>query len=162
MEALLLVKLQAVATLLHGCFHVFYILHIIPNRAKPLIFKTLSSVWDETFCENGFRLNARKKTENFSSFREQCLYRVTKLTLFMWFLTMPQVNCTLLEKLAKWWRWWIVFCGMINRWKEFSLISSRDHFQRLSSSKISDNPRAGFELARTWVQALLNEVAQKW
>ena len=37
------------------------------------------------------------------------------------------------------------YCGMVDRRKAFSLISSRDHCQRFSSSRISDTPRAGFE-----------------
>ena len=37
------------------------------------------------------------------------------------------------------------FCGMVDRGKVFSLISSRDHCQRFLSSRISDTPRAGFE-----------------
>ena len=37
------------------------------------------------------------------------------------------------------------FCGMVDRWKAFSLISSRDHCQRSSPWRISDTPRAGFE-----------------
>ena len=37
------------------------------------------------------------------------------------------------------------FRGMIDRRKAFSLISSRDHCQRSSPSRISDMPRAGFE-----------------
>ena len=37
------------------------------------------------------------------------------------------------------------FCGMVDRRKAFSLISSRDHCQRSSPSQISDTPRAGFE-----------------
>ena len=36
-------------------------------------------------------------------------------------------------------------CGMVDRRKAFSLISSRDHCQRSSPSRISDTPRAGFE-----------------
>ena len=35
--------------------------------------------------------------------------------------------------------------GMVDRWKTFSLISSRDHCQRSSPSRISDMPQAGFE-----------------
>ena len=34
------------------------------------------------------------------------------------------------------------FCGMVDRRKAFSLISSRDHCQRSSPSRISDTPRA--------------------
>ena len=39
------------------------------------------------------------------------------------------------------------FCGIVDRRKAFSLISSWDHCQRSSSSQISDTPRAGFEYA---------------
>ena len=39
-------------------------------------------------------------------------------------------------------------CGMVDRRKAFSLISSRDHCQRSSPSWISDTPRAGFEPAQ--------------
>ena len=38
-----------------------------------------------------------------------------------------------------WWWWW---------WKALSLISSRDHCQRSSPSRIYDTPRAGFEPAQ--------------
>ena len=40
------------------------------------------------------------------------------------------------------------FCGMVHRGKVFSLISSRDHCHRSSPSRVSDMPRAGFELAQ--------------
>ena len=40
------------------------------------------------------------------------------------------------------------FCGMVDRRKAFSLISSRDHCQRSSPSQISDTPRAGIEPAQ--------------
>ena len=40
------------------------------------------------------------------------------------------------------------FCGMVDRRKAFSLISSRDHCQRSLSSWISDTPWAGFEPAQ--------------
>ena len=40
------------------------------------------------------------------------------------------------------------FCGMVDRRKAFSLISSRDHCQRCSPSRISDTLRAGFESAQ--------------
>ena len=35
------------------------------------------------------------------------------------------------------------FCGMVDRRKAYSLISSRDHCHRSSPSRISDMPRAG-------------------
>ena len=37
------------------------------------------------------------------------------------------------------------FCGIVDRRKAISLISSRDHCQRSSLSRISDTPRAVFE-----------------
>ena len=40
------------------------------------------------------------------------------------------------------------FCGMVDRRKSFSLISSRDNCQRSSPLWISDTPRAGFEPAQ--------------
>ena len=38
-----------------------------------------------------------------------------------------------------------LFCGMVYRQKILSRISSWDHCQRSSPSRISDMPRAGFE-----------------
>ena len=46
------------------------------------------------------------------------------------------------------------FYGMVERRKAFSLISSRDHCQRSSPSRISDTPRAGFEPADVLSQYL--------
>ena len=40
------------------------------------------------------------------------------------------------------------FCGMVDRRKALSLISSQDHCQRSSASRISNTPRAGFEPAQ--------------
>ena len=40
------------------------------------------------------------------------------------------------------------FCGMVDRRKAFTLISSWDHCQRSSPSQIPDTPRAGFEPAQ--------------
>ena len=37
------------------------------------------------------------------------------------------------------------FCGMVDQRKAFSLISSRNHCQRSSPSRISDKPQAGFQ-----------------
>ena len=41
-----------------------------------------------------------------------------------------------------------LLCGVVNRQKAFSLISSWDHCQRSSQSRISNTPRAGFEPAQ--------------
>ena len=38
-----------------------------------------------------------------------------------------------------------LFCGMVDRRKTFSLISSLDYCQRCSPSPISDTPQVGFE-----------------
>ena len=40
-----------------------------------------------------------------------------------------------------------LFCGMVDRRKAFSLISSRDHCQRSSPPRISDTPGTEFEPA---------------
>ena len=40
------------------------------------------------------------------------------------------------------------FYGMIDRGRAFSLISSRDHYQRSSPSRISDTLRVGFKPAQ--------------
>ena len=47
------------------------------------------------------------------------------------------------------------FCGMVDRRKTFSLISSWDHCQRSSPSRISDTPRAGFETAQNLSSGLV-------
>ena len=40
------------------------------------------------------------------------------------------------------------FCGMVDRRKAFCLISSQEHCQRSSPSRISDRPGVGFERAQ--------------
>ena len=47
------------------------------------------------------------------------------------------------------------FCGMVDRRKVISLISSRDHCQRSSLSRISDTPRVGFEPAQNLSSGLV-------
>ena len=47
------------------------------------------------------------------------------------------------------------FCGMVGRRKAFSLISSRDHCQWSSPSRISDMLRAGFEPAQNLSSGLI-------
>ena len=41
------------------------------------------------------------------------------------------------------------FCGMVNRQKAVSLITSRDHCRRYSLSRVSDTPQAGSEPAQS-------------
>ena len=47
------------------------------------------------------------------------------------------------------------FCDMVDQRKAFSLISSRDHCQRSSPSRISDTPRVGFEPAQNLSSGLV-------
>ena len=47
------------------------------------------------------------------------------------------------------------FCGMVDRRKVVSLISSRDHCQRSSPSSFSDTPWAGFEPAQSLSSGLV-------
>ena len=51
----------------------------------------------------------------------------------------------------------LFFCGMVDRRKAFSLISSRDHCQRSSPSRISDTSRARYEPAQN-----LNSDFDEW
>ena len=53
-----------------------------------------------------------------------------------------------IDRYTDWWWWKIVF-WYHDQWKAFSFISSQDHFQRSSSSWISDTLRAGFEHAQS-------------
>ena len=57
------------------------------------------------------------------------------------------------------------FCGMVDQRKAFSLISSQDHCQRSSPSRISDMPQAGFESAQNqssgfveWIQVYFEDM----
>ena len=49
-----------------------------------------------------------------------------------------KINNKCIDEFMNW------FCGMVDQRKAFSLISSWDHCQRSSLSRISDTPRAGF------------------
>ena len=60
------------------------------------------------------------------------MYRIAEPTLSKVCLMMMMMNC---------------YCGMVDR-RKASLISSRDHSQRSSPSRVSDTPRAGFQLAQ--------------
>ena len=56
------------------------------------------------------------------------------------------------------------FCGMVDRRNAFSLISSRDHRQRSSPSRIFDMPPAGFEPVQNLSSGLIewSAVANCW
>ena len=47
------------------------------------------------------------------------------------------------------------FCGVVDQQKAFSLISSQDHCQISSPSRISDIPQAGFELMQNLSSGLV-------
>ena len=49
------------------------------------------------------------------------------------------------------------FCGMVDRRKAFSSISSRDHCQRSSPAQISHMLRAGFEPAQNLSSGLVEK-----
>ena len=70
----------------------------------------------------------------------------TFLLMMMMMMMMMMMNC---------------FCGMVDRRRALSLISTRDHCQKSSPSRIPDTPRAGFEPAQNLSQALLNEIVQQ-
>ena len=47
------------------------------------------------------------------------------------------------------------FCGMVDQRKAFSLIFSKDHWQRFSPSWISDTPQAEFEAAQNVISGFI-------
>ena len=67
-------------------------------------------------------------------------YYLMMLMMIMMMMMMMMMNC---------------FCGMVDRRKAFSLISSREHCQRSSPSRISDTPRAGYEPAQNLSSGLV-------
>ena len=69
----------------------------------------------------------------FLNLSKVCFQARAHTLLMMMMMMMMMMNC---------------FRGMFDRRKVFSLISSRDHCQRSSPSRISDTPRAGFEPAQ--------------
>ena len=47
------------------------------------------------------------------------------------------------------------FCGMVDRRKAFGLISTREHRQRSSPSRISNTPQAGFEPVQNLISGFI-------
>ena len=81
------------------------------------------------------------KKKHFFNWKCHCLdYIPQKTTSNRFFALMMMMNC---------------FCGMVDRRKAFSLISSWDHCQRSSPSRISDMPQAGFEPAQNLSSGLV-------
>ena len=82
-----------------------------------------------------------KKSISLINWECHCLdYIPQKTTSNRFFALMMMMNC---------------FCGMVDRRKAFSLISSWDHCQRSSPSRISDMPQAGFEPAQNLSSGLV-------
>ena len=71
----------------------------------------------------------KKKVKKVNMQRDMCSIVMMMMLMVM---MMMMMNC---------------FCGMVDRRKAFSLISSRDHCQRSSPLRISDTPRTGYEPA---------------
>ena len=76
----------------------------------------------------------------FLNLSKVCFQARTHTLLMMVMMTMMMINC---------------FCGMVDCRKVFSFISSQDHCQRSSPSRISDTPRAGFEPAQNLSSGLV-------
>ena len=81
-------------------------------------------------------------SDKFTKGRKFLNFIVLLNLLMMMMMMMMMMNC---------------FCGMVDRRKPFTLVSSWDQCEWSSTSRISDTSRAGLNLRRTWVQALLNE-----
>ena len=85
-------------------------------------------------CENwDLKISTRVQKFRRSKVHEKNISRELALNYWLMINMMMMMNC---------------FCGMVDRRKVFSLISSRDHCQRSSPSRISDMPRAGYEPAQ--------------
>ena len=75
-----------------------------------------------------------------------CLQNLFFFLLFVSLLTAPIVkNINILPGMMMIMN---CFCGIIDRRKVVSLISRQDHCRRYSPMRISNTPRAGFELAQ--------------
>ena len=98
-------------------------------------------------CDNNFEavLKIIKKCENHQSILE--IRKNLKLTETF---KIPKAEVSNINKLLKNMMMMMMnrFCGMVDRLKAISVISSRDHCQRSSPSRISDTPRARFEPAQ--------------
>ena len=92
----------------------------------------LNKTWSQ-ICLTYERLPLASSEVKFINSLVPSTFSITVLTVYLVFMMMMIMNC---------------FCGMVDRRKAFSLIFSRDHCQRSSSSRISDTPRAGFEPAQ--------------
>ena len=71
------------------------------------------------------------------------------LQFYLWTLVVPAEIMMMMMMMVN------CFYGIVDRRKSFSLISSRDHCQRSSPSRISDTPRAGFEPAQSLSSGLI-------
>ena len=78
---------------------------------------------------------------------------------FYWrlWLCFCMLDCIARTLSSWWWWWWIVFVVWLTGERRLHLISSLDHCQRFSPSRISDTPRAGFEP----VQNLSSDLVEK-
>ena len=105
-------------------------------------------------CDNNFEavLKIIKKCENHQSILE--IRKNLKLTETF---KIPKAEVSNINKLLKNMMMMMMnrFCGMVDRLKAISVISSRDHCQRSSPSRISDTPRAGFEPAQNLSSGLV-------
>ena len=113
------------------------------SKLRMYFFKTCYCDWE------WFKTKRKKEYANFVinmklKLRLISLFNVKNLRNFrrVWLIisSLMIINC---------------FCGMVDRGKAFSLISSRDHCQRSWPSRIFDTPRAGFESAQNQSSGLV-------
>ena len=75
-----------------------------------------------------------------------------------WMIEAPILDIVVDKRAIKdswWWWWWVVFVVWLTDEKAFSLICSRDHWQRSSPSRISDTEPTGFEPAQNLCSGLV-------
>ena len=105
-------------------------------KCNPELSIRLTCLWNDVF--DTLFLKVSKVQQDFFTFFYVKLFLQQGLNfasdIFHFYHYLMVMNC---------------FCGMVDRQKAFRLISSREHCQRFSPSRISDTSRAGFEPAQT-------------
>ena len=86
-----------------------------------------------------------------------CVYMVFELLVILMIKESSNlIGVKLTEGLILVWWWWMMMnCFCNDQRKAFSLISTRDHCQISSPSRITDTPRAGFEPAQNLSSGLV-------
>ena len=126
--------------------------HLVRKRT----LKNLAKLFVYELSGSGFERKGKKVKKYMERYKDIYLKKspnraLSTLTVNGQFLTKPQemANALMMKMMMN------CFCGMVGRRKAFNLISSRDHCQRSSPSRISDTPRVGLEPAQNLSSGLV-------